>query len=109
VNRRHQWRRGDGTVLSCLDLVDAVPMMLDELDDIKRLVNVLEDWLRFEESACYLLSDWLLAINCDPGPQPPAQGVIDELGALGVKLHRILSAGIPDTGHTHPPASPQGR
>lgn len=103
MNRRHRWRRGDDTVLSRIDLHQAVPMTLDELGDIKRLVNLLEEWLLFEESACYLLTDWLIAVNCLPGPEPSAQGVIDELGALGVKLHRILRAGVPDTGHTHPP------
>lgn len=103
MNRRHRWRRGDGTVLSCADLNQAVPMMLDELDDIKRLVNLLEEWLLFEESACYLLTDWLIAVNGNPRHDPSAQTVIDELGALGVKLHRILQAGIPDTGHVHPP------
>lgn len=103
MNRRHRWRRGDDTVLSCPDLDEAVPMMLDEIDDIKRLVNLIEEWLLFEESACYLLTDWLIAVNCLPGPEPSAQDVIDELGALGVKLHRILQAGIPPTGHTHPP------
>lgn len=103
MSRRHRWRRGDGTVLSCPDLDEAVPLMLDELDDIKRLVNLLEEWLLFEESACDLLTDWLIAVNCNPGPEPTAKGVIDELGTLGVKLHRILQAGIPDTGHVHPP------
>lgn len=103
MNRAHRWRRGDGTVLSCPDLDEAVPMMLDELDDIKRLVNLLEEWLLFEESACYLLTDWLLAVSRDPWAKPSAQDIIDELGTLGVKLHGILHAGIPDTGHRHPP------
>jgi hypothetical protein len=84
-------------------------MMLDELDDIKRLVNVLEEWLRFEESACYLLSDWLLAVNCDPAAEPSARDVIDQLGTLGVMLHAIVQAGVPDTGHVHPPTPLEGR
>lgn len=103
MNRRHRCQRGDGTVLSCADLNQAVPMMLDELDDIKRLLTLVEQWLLFEETACYLLTDWLIAVSCDPGPQPTANAVIDELGALSVKLQRILRAGIPDTGHAHPP------
>ena len=83
-------------------------MMLDELEDIKDLVNVLEQWLRFEDSSWYLLTDWLIAINNhDPDdcgePEPSAQNVINALAALSVKLHHILAAGIPDTGHTHPP------
>jgi hypothetical protein len=102
MNRRHRWQRGDGTVLSCVDLDEAVPMMLDELDDIKRLVALLEEWLLFEESACYLLTDWLIAASYDPGREPSAKGVINELGALSVKLHHILRAGVPDTGHAHP-------
>lgn len=77
--------------------------MLDELDDIKRLVALLEEWLLFEESACYLLTDWLIAASCEAGPEPSAKGVIDQLGALSVKLHHILRAGVPDTGHAHPP------
>jgi hypothetical protein len=103
MNRRHRWWRGDGTVLSCADLDEAVPMMLDELDDIKRLVALLEEWLLFEESACYLLTDWLIAACTHPGREPSARDVIDELGALSVKLHHILRAGIPATGHHHPP------
>jgi hypothetical protein len=102
MNRRHRWQRGDGTVLSCVDLDEAVPMMLDELDDIKRLVVLLEEWLLFEESACYLLTDWLIAASYDLGREPSAKDVIDELGALSVKLHHILRAGVPDTGHAHP-------
>jgi hypothetical protein len=105
MSPRHRWRRGDGTVLSCVDLNRAVPMMLDELDDVVRLVGLMEEWLRFDDVACDLLTDWLIAVNCDPGPDPCAHGVIDELGATSVKLHRILRAGIPDTGHTHPSTS----
>jgi len=103
MSRQHRWRRGDGTMLSCPDLHEAVPMMLDELDDIKGLVNQLEQWLLFDDVACDLLTDWLIAVNCDPGPEPSAQDVIDQLGTVGVKLHHILRAGIPDTGHRHPP------
>jgi hypothetical protein len=103
MNRVHRWKRGDGTVLSCTDLVEAVPLMLDELDDIKALVDQFEDWLRFDEAACDLLTDWLWAVNCDPGTDPTAKDVIDALGALSVKLGTILRAGIPDTGHRHPP------
>jgi hypothetical protein len=103
MSRRHRWRRGDGTVLSCTDLNQAVPMMLDELDELVRLVDQVEEWLRFDDVACDLFTDWLIAASCDPGPDPSAQGVIDELGTLSVKLHRILRADIPTTGHTHPP------
>jgi hypothetical protein len=49
IQRAHQWRRGDGTVLSCRDLNEAVPMMLDELDDIVRLVDPVEEWLLLDE------------------------------------------------------------
>ena len=104
MSRRHRWRRGDGTVLSCVDLNRAVPMMLDELDDIVRLLAQVEQWLRFDDVACDLFTDWLIAVSCEPGPEPCAQDVIDELGAQNVKLHRILRAGIPNTGHVHPPA-----
>jgi hypothetical protein len=92
-------------VLACPDLNEAVPMMLDDLDDIKRLVNLLEEWLLFEQDACYLLTDWLIAVNANPGREPSAQTVIDELGTLGVTLHRILQAGIANTGHVHPPTT----
>jgi len=109
VSRAHRWRRGDATVLSCIDLAEAVPVMLDELDDIKRLVNLLEQWLLFEESACYLLTDWLIAVNTNPDHSPSAQTVIDQLATLGVTLHRILAAGTPDTGHVHPPAQARGQ
>jgi hypothetical protein len=103
VSPAHRWRRGDGTVLSGIDLTEAVPMMLDELDDIVRLVDLVEEWLRFDDVACDLLTDWLIAVSCDPGSDPTAQGVIDELGKASVKLHRILRAGTPTAGHAHPP------
>jgi hypothetical protein len=103
VSRQHRWRRGDGTVLSCPDLDEAVPMMLDELDDIKCLINQLEEWLLFDDVAADLFTDWLIAVNCDPGPEPSAKAVIDQLGTVGVTLHHILRAGIPNTGHRHPP------
>jgi hypothetical protein len=103
VSRRHRWQRGDGTVLSCIDLNQAVPMSLDELDDMVRLVDLVEDWLRFDDVACDLFTDWLFAACTDPDDEPNAKAVIDELGSASVKLHRILRAGIPDTGHTHPP------
>ena len=74
MNRAHRWRRGDGTVLSCNDLNQAVPMLLDELDDIVRLVDLVEEWLRFEEVACDLLTDWLISVSCAPGPQPVRAG-----------------------------------
>jgi len=66
-------------------------------------VTLVEQWLLFEETACYLLTDWLIAASRDPGPEPSATDVINELGTLGVKLHHILRAGVPDTGHGHPP------
>ena len=66
-------------------------------------VTLVEQWLLFEETACYLLTDWLIAASRDPGPEPSATDVINELGTLGVKLHHILRAGVPDTGHRHPP------
>lgn len=103
MNRAHWWRRGDGAVLSCIDLTEAVPMMLDELHDIKRLVNLLEEWLLFEQDACYLLTDWLLASAIYTTNVPTACDIIDQLGTLGVKLYDLVQAGIPDTGHTHPP------
>ncbi len=103
MSRVHRWRRGDGTVLSCTDLAEAVPMMLDELDDIKRLLSTIEEWLRYDEGASDLLTDWLWAVNCDPDLDPRALDVIGELGALSVKLLNILKAGIPHTGHIHHP------
>jgi hypothetical protein len=105
TDRYHHWRRGDGAVMSCSDLHVAVPMLLDELDDIKRLVDQLEDWLRFDEAACDLLTDWLWAVNCSPEVDPTAQQVIDALGRLSVQLGGILRAGVADTGHIHPPTT----
>jgi hypothetical protein len=105
VNRAHRWRRGDGTVLSCHDLTQAVPMTLDELHDIANLIGKIEDWLLFDEEACDLLTYWLWAANCDPTADPHARHVIDALGILGATLQRILRAGIPNTGHIHPPTA----
>lgn len=98
MSAAHRWRRGDGTLLSCLDLVEAVPMMLDELDDIVRLLDLVEEWLRLDEAARDQLADWLPDARATTATAWP---VIDELGQASVKLHRILRAGIPDTGHTH--------
>ena len=98
-DRKHRWRRGDATVLSCADLTDAVPMMLDELDDIARLAGLIEEWLLFEEDACYLLTDWLI-LSTRGGT---AQNIIDQLGKISAQMHAIARAGIPDTGHIHPP------
>jgi hypothetical protein len=98
-DRQHRWRRGDATMLSCADLTEAVPMMLDELDDIARLAGLIEDWLLFEEDACYLLTDWLMLST----RTATAQDVIDQLGKLSAQMHAIVRAGIPDTGHIHPP------
>jgi hypothetical protein len=101
----HRWRRGDGTVLSCTDLTQAVPMMPDELDDLVRLADLVEEWLRFDDAAADLLTDWLTTTGHAPGNRSAAQAVIDEFGTLSVRLHRILHAGVPATGHTHPPTA----
>ncbi len=103
VNQAHRWRRGDGTLLSCQDLTEAVPMMLHELHDLAYLLGKIEDWLLFDEEACNLLTDWLWAANCDLTADPHARHIINALGTLGVTLQRILRAGISDTGHIHPP------
>ncbi len=103
MSAAHRWRRGDGTVLSCGDLTEAVPMMLDELDDVVRLVDLAEQWLRFDADARDLLTDWLVSSCTCPGGIPTAWDVIEELGTVSVKLHRLVRAGIPDTGHVHPP------
>jgi len=105
VNAHHRWRRGDGTVLSGVDLNQAVPMLLGELDDIVRLIDLIEEWLRMDDLARDQLSQWRLAIaDVCTGPDP-AWPVIDELGTVSVTLHRIVRAGIPDTGHLHAPAN----
>jgi hypothetical protein len=103
VSHRHLWRRGDGTVFGCRDLTEAVPFHLDELDDIKDLVGQVEEWLLYDEVACDLFTDWLIAVDCGPGTEPSAREVVKALGELGVKLHRIVKAGLPKTGHAHPP------
>jgi hypothetical protein len=90
-------------VLSCVDLTQAVPMMLDELDDLVRLVDLAEEWLRFDADARDLLTDWLVSRSSCPRSVPMVWAVIEELGTVGVKLHRLLRAGIPNTGHVHPP------
>jgi hypothetical protein len=105
VSPRHRWRRADGAVLSCADLTEAVPMMLDELNDIVGLVDLVEEWLRFDATAVDQLTDWLAETTCRPATPNATRAVIDELGSVSVKLHRIVRAGIPDTGHIHPPAS----
>jgi hypothetical protein len=97
-------RRADGAVLSRVDLAEAVPMMLDELDDIARLVDLVEQWLLLEQAAYDLFTDWLIASTPAPRGVATAQDVLDQLGTLSVKLHALLRPGIPDTGHIHPPA-----
>jgi hypothetical protein len=99
VSPAHRWRRTDGTVLSGVDLTAAAPMMRDELDDIARLVDVVEDWLRWRADARDLLTDWLASSASRPR-SVAAWAVIDQLGTLSVKLHRLIRAG---TGHVHPP------
>jgi hypothetical protein len=105
VSPAHRCRRGDGTVLSGTDLTEAVPMLPHELDDLVRLVDLVEEWLRFDDVAGDLFTDWLIAACADPDRDPTVQDVIDALGATSVKLHRILRAAVPDTGHRNPPTS----
>ena len=72
MNAHHRWRRGDGTVLSCVDLNQAVPMLLGELDDIVRLIDLIEEWLRMDDLARDQLSQWRLAIaDVCTGPDRP--------------------------------------
>jgi hypothetical protein len=103
VNPAHGWRRGDGTVLSRIDLTEAVPMMGDELDDIVRLVDLFEEWLRFDESMRDQLDDWLADTSWCPATTKQAWDVIEDLGSVSVQLHSILRAAIPATSHIHPP------
>lgn len=99
----HRWRRADGTVLSGGDLTEAVPMMPDELDDVARLVDLVEERLRWRVDARDLLTDWLASSCSCPGRVPAAWDVIDQLGTVSVKLHRLIRAATGDTGHVHPP------
>ena len=99
----HRWRRADGTVLSCADLTQAVPMILDELHDIVYRIDLVEEWLRLDADAQDLLGDWLLARTSCPDPVAATWTLIEDLGTQSVKLHRLIRAGIPDTGHVHPP------
>lgn len=92
-------RRGDGTVLSDVDLAQAAPMMADELDDIARLLDLVEEWLRLDEVARDLLADWLA--DATAGWPATAGTLIDALGVAAVKLRRI-AAGVPAAGHAAP-------
>jgi hypothetical protein len=102
ISRAHRWTRGDGTLMSCTDLTTAVPMTLDELDDIVRLVDLVEEWLLLDETAVDQLTYWL---DTADHLNRNVQHVVDELGTISAKLHQILRAGIPDTGHAHPPTT----
>jgi hypothetical protein len=90
-------------VLSGVDLTEAVPMLLHELDDIARLVDLVEQWLLLDEPARYLLTDWLIVAAGNPHTVATAQDIVERLGTLSVKLHALVRAGTPDTGHIHPP------
>jgi hypothetical protein len=86
-------------MLSCRDLTESVPMMLDELDDIARLVDLVEEWLLLDEAAVDQLTNWLDSANHLHRKVPD---ILEGLGTVSVTLHQILRAGIPDTSHAHP-------
>jgi len=79
-------------------------MLRHELDDIARLLDLVEQWLRVNDESRDLLTDWLRLLGGHPAGAPTAGSVIDGLGQTSVTLHRILRAGAPDTGRVHPPA-----
>ncbi len=90
-------------MLSPVDLAEAVPMLPHELDDIARLLDLVEQWLRGDDEGRDLLTDWLRRLGDQTTSTRTAHRVIDELGATSVTLHHILRADTPDTRHTHPP------
>jgi hypothetical protein len=84
----NRWRRGDGMVLCPEDLLDAIPMMPYELDDITFLLDLVEDWLRRGADARLDLADFLTA----QGRQATVADVITDLGALSTRLHQLVRA-----------------
>jgi hypothetical protein len=89
MNRyRYRYRRGDGTVMHPDDLLEAIPMMPDELEQVAWLLELLWQWLRLEPDAQHELAAFLAA---DARPTTMRE-LIAQLDATSAQLHRLVTS-----------------
>ncbi|GAA0973449.1 hypothetical protein GCM10009555_028260 [Acrocarpospora macrocephala] len=78
-------RPGDGARLSAADLACCLPIHQGELEDLARLLALVEDWLLHADEQVW--ADLARFLH----ERPPAD-LIDELGTQSVKLHQLARA-----------------
>lgn len=84
----YRYRRGDGTVMHPDELLEAVPMLAYELEDLAWQLDLLWQWLRFEPVARHELGAFLAA---DARPTTVTQ-LMDQLDATSARLHRLVTS-----------------
>lgn len=85
---RYRYRRGDGTVMHPDELLEAIPMLACELEDIAWLLDLLWAWLRLEPAARHELGTFLAA---DARPTTCAQ-LMDQLDATSARRHQLVTS-----------------
>jgi hypothetical protein len=84
----YRYRRGDGTVMHPEELLEAIPMLACELEDLAWLLDLLWQWLRIAPDARHDLSEFLAA---DASPTTCGQ-LIGQLDATNARLHRLVTS-----------------
>lgn len=83
----YRYRRGDGTVMHPDELLEAVPMLVCELEDLAWLLDLLWQWLRFEPEARHELCAFLAA---EDRPSTVA-ALMDQIDATSARLHQLAT------------------
>jgi hypothetical protein len=84
---RYRYRRGDGTVMHPDELLEAIPMLVCELEDLAWLLDLLWQWLRLEPAARHELGLFLAA---DTRPTTVAQ-LMGQLDAASARLQQLAT------------------
>ena len=83
----YRYRRGDGTVMHPQELLQAVPMLACELEDLAWLLELLWQWLRWAPQARHELGEFLAA---DASPTTCGQ-LISQLDTASAQLRRLAT------------------